>query len=174
MKNWKLLRASLLSLNLSTLGMVYAQTDSAPSDEDVQVFSETTSFQDLLVGQTERDRSPAAIEPLARVIALRRELGMTNKESENAAQDIILNGGTNSGLSEGLTLAVVRKIPVIDLYRENSQSELEVEFAKVKIIHVQRDVAVARLEEIEESRTGLFLGTRGVLVGDFVTRGKKR
>jgi len=140
---------------------------------DIKVFDEFTSFEDLIKNRQEIERNPAAFEPLARVIALRREIGMSNDTALKAPHDIILNGGTNSGFAPGMILSVTRKVPILDPYRENAQSELEIEFAKVKIIHVQKEVSVARLEEIESLEKGMFLGTRGILVGDFVSRSTK-
>jgi hypothetical protein len=142
-------------------------------DDDVQVFDENTNFETLLEKHTALARQPASISPVARVIAVRRELGVTDREALDAAQDIVLNGGTMTGIDEGMTLAVVRKIPVLDPYHENRQSELEVEFAKIKVIHAQGDIAVARVKEIEKIDEGMGVGTRAVLVGDFVTRPTK-
>lgn len=162
-----------LGLSVGLVSKSRADVLPGSSGEDLEVFAETTSFEEMLAKKQQALRAPASLEPLARVIAVKRELGLSNHESDIAQQDIILNGGVNSGFSEGMVLSLVRKVPVIDPYRENAQSELEVEFARIKIVHVQNEIAVAHVESLDSIDRGLFLGTRGVLVGDFVSRAKK-
>ena len=166
----KFLFALSLCTGLFSVAFVSAESNLAPSQEDLQIFNEGTSFEELLAKKEEASRAPAALEPLARVIAVKRELGLTNAAAARAQQDIVLNGGTNSGFSKGLIISVFRKIPVIDPYRENAQSELEVEFARIKIVHVQKEISIGRIEELEPIDTGLALGARGIMVGDFVSR----
>ena len=137
------------------------------------IFSEQTSFSDIVAKKAEIDRNPASIESMGRVISVRRELALNSVDSGRAPQDIILNAGTSGGIEQGMILAVVRKVPIIDPYRDNQQAELEVEYGKIKIIHAQKDVSVARLDSIDPIETGLSVGTRAVLVGDFVARSKR-
>lgn len=157
--------------------LVPAHVSAAPApdrgEEGLAVFDEKTSFEDLLSRRQELERSPASLDPVARVIGVRRELSLDGSDDGRIPQDIILNGGAQAGLAEGMILTVVRKVPVIDPYRENAQSELEIEFGRVKIMHVQKDVAVARIDAIEKASSGLYVGTRSILIGDFVTRSKR-
>lgn len=166
------MRHPALSAALLTIGVAF-QSAWASADNEVQVFSEHTSFEAMLSDRRSIERSPAAIQPLARVIGVRREMGLSDAESAAAPQDIILNGGVMNGLSEGMSLGLFRKIPVIDPYRENASRELEIEFGSIEILHVEKEVAVARVKKIESNRTGLFVGTRSPLVGDFVATAKR-
>ena len=139
------------------------------SGEDVAVFDEKTSFETLVAKRAEMNgRNPASFAPQARIIAVRRELGLTTSDANAAPQDIVLNAGTESGLDEGMVLSVARSIPILDPYRENQQKQLEVEFAKIKIVHAQNNLAIARLEKIDSIRKGVAVGTRAVLIGDYV------
>ena len=57
------------------------------------------------------------------------------------------------------------------LYRENKQRELEVELARLEVVHVQDDIAVARVSKLMPIDEGLSIGMRSVLIGDYVGTG---
>ncbi len=135
---------------------------------DVQTFYESTTFEQLLEKREEMARNPASFAPSARIIGVRRELGLTRDEADASAQDFILNGGTSNGIDEGLTLKVARKIPILDPYKGNEQKEMNIEFATIKVIHAERDISVARLVKLEASEDRPGVGNRAVLVGDYV------
>jgi len=137
-----------------------------------QTFDEKTGFESMVQKRAEMERNPAAFEPSARVIGIRREMAMTSEEDGKIPQDILLSGGAETGLSEGMILSVVRKIPVIDPFRENYQTELEVKFGTVRIVQAQKDVAVARIESIFPASEAPGIGTRAIMVGDWI--GKAR
>jgi hypothetical protein len=149
--------------------MVVASSGVAQADE-LQVFSSRTAFEALAVKQVENaGRSPASLLAQARVIGLRRDLGLSDEAANRSAQDLILNAGRESGLSEGQILTVFRRLPVVDPYLDNQSRELEIKFARIKIIHLQDNLAIARVESLDPIQTGLAIGTRSVLVGDYVT-----
>jgi hypothetical protein len=160
MKLWAL--SLSLASSMSFAAQVLSEQDSA------QVFSESTNFEQFVSEREAIDRSIASVSPMARVIGLKRELGLDDASASQAAQDVILNGGSNVGLSEGMELSVIRKVPVIDPYRENAQSELQIPFAKIEILHVDKEASVARLKKIDSIQVGLVVGNRGIMVGDFV------
>jgi hypothetical protein len=132
------------------------------------VFSETQNFESMVTQHETMARQIASQSQTARVIGVKRELGLTEYDSARAPQNIIINGGTQKGFEKGMTLKVTRKIPVIDQYMGNKQSELEIEFAQAKIIEVTETVAVARIQKIDSIDKGPYVGTRGILIGDFV------
>ena len=139
-------------------------------EDTVQVFSETTDFEKMV---TERQsfgggRNPAAFAPSARVISVRRELALTTADANAAPQDIILNAGLEAGIDEGMVLSVARSVPILDPYRENQQKQLDVEFARIRILRAEQGLSVARIDRVEPIRTGLVVGTRAILVGDYV------
>jgi hypothetical protein len=113
-------------------------------------------------------RRPAGFNVKARVIGLRRDIGLSNESDDKSRRDIILNAGINAGLSKGMVLGVKRKIPLLDPYRENVQRILEVEFAKVKVLHVQDELAIARITEVDDIGEGVAIGLRSVVIGDYV------
>jgi hypothetical protein len=138
-------------------------------DMGTAVFSESTSFEELVKQRRAYDRGLASASATARVIAVRRELGLTRAEADRAPQDIVLNGGADVGLSEGMSLKVTRKVAVIDPYQANQQKELEIPFARVRVMHVQEGIAIARVEKMEPNATGFALNVRGILIGDTVS-----
>ncbi len=144
----------------------------ANAENELQVFDENTSFEKILANKQMLERQIASMTVSARVIAVRRELGLTTKESNEAPQDIVLNSGTQNGITEGMELSVQRRIPVLDPYRDNQQTELEIEFATIKVVKVQNDLAIARLEKMQPIHSGLSLGTRAIMIGDYVGKGR--
>ncbi len=142
--------------------------------EETQTFTDKTSFEAMLAQRKILERQVASMTPAARVIAVRRELGLTRLDSDRAPQDLILNAGTENGITEGMLLTVQRRVPILDPYRDNQQTELEVEFATVRIVLAQNDLAVARVEKMDPISSGVALGTRAIMIGDYVGRSTSR
>jgi hypothetical protein len=136
------------------------------------VFSEFTSFEDMLAAREKLERKPSSFQLKARVIGVRRDIGLSDKEDNKSQRDIILNAGSNSGMSKGMTLTVKRHIPILDPYRENKQRELEIDFAKLEVVHVQDDISVARVSKLYPIDEALSVGLRSVLIGDYVGTGQ--
>lgn len=156
------------------ISKVDEQKSRAPASEPVvetYVFDEFTSFENLLEKRQVLERNPASFQVKARVIGVRRDVGLTNKEDDKSRHDIVLNAGVNSGLTKGMSLTVKRHIPILDPYRENKQRELEVELARLEVVHVQDDIAVARVSKLMPIDEGLSIGMRSVLIGDYVGTG---
>lgn len=141
-----------------------------PAPNETTAYDSRTSFEEF-VKKGDPGRAPAAVKAKARVIALRRELGLTRATADQAPQDIVLSGGSDAGLQEGMILKILRKVPVLDPYRDNKALELEVVYGTVKVVHTQGDIAIARMEKMDSIKTGLAMGTRGVFVGDYVGSG---
>lgn len=141
----------------------------ATDNNSVQVFNETTSFESYVKSQQELKRKPAGLDLKFRVISVRRELALTEAEARKTPQDVIINGGEAEGLEKGMTLNVVRKVPVVDPFLDNRQMELEIKFATVKVIHSQANLAVARVESLEPAYSGVGVGVRGILIGDYLS-----
>lgn len=137
-------------------------------DFETEVFSENTSFKTLLESQVEASRAPAGVVVKGRVIGVRRDLGLTFEDAKKSAQDIVVNAGSLQGLSKGDTLKVLRKLPLLDPYKESVQRELELPFATVEVVHVQDNVSLVRLKNMDSIEDGFAVGTRGVLVGDYI------
>jgi hypothetical protein len=145
-------------------------TSNLDAQQNVQIFDETVSFESYVRdGQRQATRDPASLEANYRVIGVRRELALTEAEARRAPQDIIINAGTQSGLSQGSLLNVIRRVPVIDPFLDNQQKELEIPFARVRVIHAQANLSVARVERIDSIDAGPGVGIRGVLIGDHLS-----
>jgi hypothetical protein len=150
-------------------------TDRKPAQASVietYVFDEFTSFEDLLKKKDQMERNPSSFDVKARVISVRRDIGLNDKEDDKSPHDIILNAGFNSGISKGMKLTVKRHIPILDPYRENKQRELEVELAKLEVVQVQDDISVARVKSMVAIDDGLSVGLRSVLIGDYAGTGQ--
>jgi len=149
---------------------MFVTSTTAIAQSNVQVFDEDVSFEQYVRNaQSLSGRAPAGLELKFRVVAVRRELGLTNAEMARAPQDIIINGGSAEGLEKGMVLNVVRKVAIIDPYLDNQQKELEITFAKVKVIHSQDNLSVARIEDVDAIYEGPGVGIRGVLIGDYLS-----
>lgn len=162
------MRAEKFGAFLIGMGLLCSSAQAA-QEFATQTFSEDTSFEHFVREGQRLSRGPASNDLKFRVIAVRRELGLTELEAKRAPQDVVINGGQAEGLEQGMMLSVVRKIPVIDPYLENQQKELEIKFATVKVIHVQDGLAVARVERMGLIQDSPSVGVRGVLIGDFLS-----
>lgn len=164
----KSLRLAMMSIVAWVVVIASTSTAFAVGTESVQVFNETTSFESYVKQRQELARKPAGLSLKFRVISVRRELALTEAEASRTQQDVVINGGVAEGLSEGMILNVVRKVPVIDPFLDNRQLELEIKFATVKVIHTQENLAIARIENVEPGHSGAGVGVRGVLIGDYL------
>jgi hypothetical protein len=98
------------------------------------------------------------------IFDVRKNLPMS--DNETVYRDFYLNGGSESGLSVGMVLTVQRRMPLYDSYQNRSAGDLQLKVAKIKIIHVQRGLAVARLHS-EFTREGSpLLEDPFIMVGD--------
>lgn len=139
-----------------------------PQVIEVMVFPEQTSFESLLEKREKAARDPASLLPKARVIGVRREVGLTEEITAETPQDIILNVGAEGGLSEGMTLTVGRKIPMLDPYQGNRQKEITIPFASIKIVHADKELAIARVVRVTPASKVPYVGIRSVMIGDYV------
>jgi hypothetical protein len=135
---------------------------------EVLVFSENTDFEQLLDKKERGMRDPASLLPKARVIGVRREIGFTEEITQENPQDIILNVGAEGGMSEGMTLTVGRKIPILDPYQGNRQKEMTIPFASVTIVHADKEIAIARIVRILPASKTAYVGIRSIMIGDYV------
>lgn len=95
----------------------------------------------------------------------RRPVSLTSKQE--TYRDFYINGGIEHGVKRGMILTVTRRLTLYDTYRANSPKEIMVEVGRVKIIHAQKGLSVAR-----------YYGTfsrinKAVLENDFIMVGDK-
>lgn len=93
------------------------------------------------------------------------DLGNPN---EMLQKDYFVNLGTNQGIRVGTVLEVARKAPSYDLTTEKLYKDLIFPFARIKVIHAEKDAAIARLEKLYPQDQTPVLVPRSVIVGDLV------
>jgi hypothetical protein len=76
------------------------------------------------------------------VFDVRKPITLSDKEV--VQKDFYIDSGSEAGLQKGMIVTVVRKVPLYDTYQSRSAGDLKVEVAKVRIIHVQQGLSVAR------------------------------
>lgn len=104
----------------------------------------------------------AAAEPT--IFDVRKNLPMANNEP--VFRDFYISSGSEAGLTVGMLLNVQRRMPLYDSYQNRSAGDLQLKVARVKIIHVQKGLAVARLHS-EFTREGTpLLEDNFIMVGD--------
>ena len=95
----------------------------------------------------------------------RRPVSLTSKQT--TYRDFYINGGIEHGVKRGMILTVTRRLTLYDTYRANSPKEIMVEVGRVKIIHAQKGLSVAR-------HYGTFSrSNKAVLENDFIMVGDK-
>lgn len=100
------------------------------------------------------------------IFDVRKNLPMS--ESDPVYRDFYIDGGSESGLTVGMVLTVQRRMPLYDSYQNRAAGDLQLKVAKIKIIHVQRGLAVARLHS-EFTREGSpLLEDPFIMVGDHI------
>lgn len=93
------------------------------------------------------------------------DLGAPNEEIQ---KDFFVNLGTNQGIKSGTILEVSRKMPSYDLTTEKLYKDLVFPFAKIRVIHAEKDACIARLEKLYPSDKTPIINPKGVIVGDTV------
>jgi hypothetical protein len=87
---------------------------------------------------------------------------------ETPQKDYYVNMGTANGLHNGATLEVIRKVATYDLLSEKLYKDVSFPIARLKVIHVEQNAAVARLEQVLPAESTPAVANRAVMVGDAV------
>ncbi len=98
------------------------------------------------------------------VISVIRTLPLKNDEA--ILKDYYINAGTNNGLTSGATLDAMRKLPVYDNTNNKVISDTLVPVAKLKIIYVDKAMAVARLVRVLDKQKTPIMSVDDVIIGD--------
>jgi hypothetical protein len=93
------------------------------------------------------------------------DLGNAN---ETPQKDFYVNLGSAQGVKTGASLEVLRKTATYDLANQKLYKEISFPIATLKVIHVERNAAVARLEKMYSADKTPVITPRAVMVGDFV------
>lgn len=90
------------------------------------------------------------------------------KNGEKVYRDYYINAGAESGIKQGMIINVTRRRALYDAYQNRSLGNLVVPVGKLKVIHVQQGVAVARLYSSFSRSSIPGLEYDFILVGDQV------
>ncbi len=99
------------------------------------------------------------------------DLGQANPDAApitSIQKDYYINMGTANGLREGATLDVYRKLPTYDVQAEKLYREITFKVGTVKVIHVEANAAVARIEKLLAPEKMPSTPYKTVMVGDLV------
>lgn len=94
-------------------------------------------------------------------------------DGETIQKDFYVNIGTNQGVKSGSTLVVYRGVTTSDNLAQKSAQKIRFPVAKLKVIHSEGSVAVARVAEILPIATTPLSGYTNVMVGDEVELTRK-
>jgi hypothetical protein len=98
------------------------------------------------------------------IFDVRKNLPMS--DTDKVFRDFYINGGSEAGVSRGMIITVQRRMPLYDNYQNRSAGDLDLKVAKIKIIHAQKGLAVARLHSEFDRGTAPLLEDNFIMVGD--------
>lgn len=98
------------------------------------------------------------------IFDVRKSLPMT--ADEVVYHDYFINAGTEVGLKPGAIVIVTRRIPLHDPMQNRSQGDLEIQVAKLQVIHAQSNLAVARFYSGYDRKLLPTLEYDAVMAGD--------
>ena len=85
---------------------------------------------------------------------------------DEAYHDFYINAGPEAGLKKGMFVTVVRLVPVHDPIQNKQQATLTVDVARLQVIHVERNITVARLDSEFTDEDRPTLEYESVMIGD--------
>jgi hypothetical protein len=98
------------------------------------------------------------------IFDVRKNIAMS--DDEKVYRDFYINAGSEAGLATGQIITVQRRMPLYDSYQNRSAGDLDLKVAKIKIIHVQKGLAVARLFSEFTRDNAPLLEDPFIMVGD--------
>lgn len=98
------------------------------------------------------------------IFDIRRPLSMEN--GQELPKDYYVNAGSETGLKPGMVVTVTRRITLYDPFQNKSPGDLLVPVGRIRIIHVQEGLSVARLEDMLERSMLPSLDLDAILIGD--------
>ncbi len=92
--------------------------------------------------------------------------------SEDTVKDFYISGGEDDGLSESMVLDVFRE-KIIGESIDGNAAAISVSVGELKVSHVYKNVAIARIESLTSSEDNPVLEYRTVMIGDSVVLKKE-
>lgn len=113
---------------------------------------------------------PAAAEGF-QVFGIKSDYVMN--DADTRYRDVYVNMGMNQGLKKGSTLEAYRTVTTVDELNQRVGKNISYKIAKLKVIHADSDIAVARVQTFESPETTPVGSYGNVMVGDRVEVGGK-
>ncbi len=98
------------------------------------------------------------------IFDVRRSLPL--EPNEPVFHDFYINAGPEAGFRKGMYVTVVRLVPVHDPVQNKQQATLSINVAKLQVIHVERNITVARLQSEFTDEERPTLEFESVMIGD--------
>lgn len=105
------------------------------------------------------------------VFGIRTDFPMTDNQARY--RDVYVNMGTDQGIKTGSLLDVFRVLTTVDEVNQRVGRNISFKFARLKVIHAEGDVSVARVVEMLPPESTPIASHTNVMVGDQVEVGKK-
>ena len=96
------------------------------------------------------------------------------KADDEVAKDFYINAGTNNGLKEGAFLDAMRKVAIHDNFNSKILGDTSVPIARLKLIHVDKNMGIARLVQFYERKVTPYTGYDDIMVGDLIRVSQKQ
>lgn len=103
------------------------------------------------------------------VFDVRRSLPL--EPEEPVYHDFYIDAGNEAGFKKGMYVTVVRKIPVHDPVGNKQQATLNITVGKLQVIHVEKNITVARLHSELGDEERPTLEFEAIMIGDQVDMG---
>lgn len=103
------------------------------------------------------------------IFEVRKLLQLTSKDP--IIRDYYVNAGQEMGLKEGAFVAIYRKTPLADPYKQQTQAHVELPVGVMKIIYSDRTMAIGRVSALRSAKDSPVLDGEGFMVGDRVDLG---
>jgi hypothetical protein len=98
------------------------------------------------------------------VFEIRRQVALDPSKPE--PKDFFINAGAELGLKPDMVVVVTRRHALYDSYQNRSPGDLIVPVGQLRIIHVQKDLSVARMEKMLDRGSLPALELDAIMIGD--------
>jgi hypothetical protein len=114
----------------------------------------------------------AALAADFKVFGIRTDYPMSDGQA--LFRDVYVNMGTNQGIKTGSILEASRVVTTVDELNQRTGRNISFKIAKLKVIHAETDVAVARVMSFQSPESTPIGSFTNVMVGDEVEVGSKK
>lgn len=115
--------------------------------------------------------TPAALAGQFKVFGVRTDFPMA--DGQVSFRDVYVNIGTNQGVKNGSTLEAYRVVTTVDEINQTSGRNISFKIAKLKVIHSEPELAVARVVQMLPPESTPLSSYTNIMVGDEIEVAKK-